>query len=112
MVKTHKTSSRPEEALLAGRKGTLARATYSPVAINWAKLLPEARQTLKIQTDSVGYSLIYDLLQKNKYFTAGNIHNHFSQWKSIISDPFVTDIGKSNCVLLMNQDKKFAIISQ
>ena len=31
--------------------------------------------------------------------TAGNIHNHFSQWKSITSDPFIIDIVKSGLKL-------------
>ena len=30
---------------------------------------------------------------------AGNIHNHFSQWKSIASDPFIIDIVKSGLKL-------------
>ena len=41
---------------------------------------------LSIQTDSVGHSPIYDLLQKAECFTAGNIHNHLSQWKFITSN--------------------------
>ena len=61
--------------------------------------VPEAKQTLKIQADSVGHSPIYDLSQKVKCFTAGNIHNHLSQWKSITSDPFIIDIVKSNLKL-------------
>ena len=38
MVKTQKTSSPPEEALLTGRKGTFASATHSPVAIQLGKI--------------------------------------------------------------------------
>ena len=36
--KNQKTSSPPEEALLMGRKGTLARATHSPVTIQVGKI--------------------------------------------------------------------------
>ena len=36
--KNPKTSSLPEEALLTGRKGTPARATHSPVAIQLGKI--------------------------------------------------------------------------
>ena len=61
--------------------------------------VPEAKQTLKIQADSVGHSPIYDLSQNVKCFTAGNIHNHLSQWKSITSDPFIIDIVKSGLKL-------------
>ena len=32
-------------------------------------------------------------------FTAGNIHNHLSQWKSITPDPFIIDIVKSGLKL-------------
>ena len=52
-----------------------------------------------MQTDSVGHCPIYDLLQKVECFTAGNIHHHLSQWKSITSDPFVIDIVKSGLKL-------------
>ena len=61
----------------------------------WAKSLPEAKEALKIQTDSVGHSPIYDLLQKVESFTAGNMHNFLSQWKSITSDPFIIDLVKN-----------------
>ena len=47
----------------------------------------------------MGHSPIYDLLQKVEYFTAGNIHNHLSQWKSITSDPFIIDIVKTGLKL-------------
>ena len=66
---------------------------------NSAKSLPEAKQTVKIQTDSVGHSPIYDLFQKVEFFTAGNIHNHLSKWKSITSDAFIIDIVKSGLKL-------------
>ena len=36
--KNQKTSSPPEEALLMGRKGALARATHSPVTIQVGKI--------------------------------------------------------------------------
>ena len=32
------------------------------------------------------------MLQKVECFTAGNIHNHLSQGKSITSEPFIIDI--------------------
>ena len=64
---------------------------------NWAESIPEAKQTLKIQTGSVGHSPIYDLLQKVECFTARSSHNHLSQCKSITSDPI--DIVKSGLKL-------------
>ena len=39
------------------------------------------------------------MLQKVECSTAGNIHNHLSQWKSITSDPFIIDIVKSGLKL-------------
>ena len=32
-------------------------------------------------------SPVYDFLQNLKYFTAGNIHKHLSQWKFLTSGP-------------------------
>ena len=66
---------------------------------NWAKSIPEAKQKLKIKRDSVVHSSIYDLPQKAECFTAGNIHKHLSQWKSITSDPSIIDILKSDLKL-------------
>ena len=57
-----------------------------------------------MQTDSVGHSPIYDLSQKVECFTAENIHNHLSQWKSIISDPFIIDIVKSGLKLCLDEE--------
>ena len=51
------------------------------------------------QTDSVGHSPIYDLLQKVECFTAGNINNHLSQWRSVTSDLFIIDIVKNGLKL-------------
>ena len=39
------------------------------------------------------------MLQKVECFTAENIHNLFSQWKSITSDPFIIDIVRSGLKL-------------
>ena len=61
---------------------------------NRIKLIPEAKETLNIQTDPVEQSCIYDLSQKVEWFTVRNILNHLSQWKSISSDPFIIDIVK------------------
>ena len=57
-----------------------------------------------MQTDSVGHSSIYDLSQKVECFIAGNIHKHLSQWQSITSDPFITDIVKSDLNLRFNDE--------
>ena len=103
MLKTQKTSSPPEEALPTGRKGTLARATHSPVT-TWAESIPETKQTLKIQTDSESHFPFNDLLQKVEYFTAGNIQNHLSQCKSITSDPFIIDIVKNGLKLRFSEE--------
>ena len=47
-----------------GKKGLSPEQFILRSLSNWPKLLPEAKQTLKIQTDSVVNSPIYDLLQK------------------------------------------------
>ena len=39
------------------------------------------------------------MLQNVECFTAGNIHNHLSQGKSITSEPFIIDIIKSRLKL-------------
>ena len=83
-----------------GRKGTLEQLIL-PLLYNWAKSLPEAKQTLKIQTDSVVHPHIYYLLQKVECFTVGNIHN---QWKSITSDPFIIDIVTSGLKLRFSDE--------
>ena len=96
MLKTPKTSnSLPLKELCLREERALSpeQLILQPL-FNWAKSIPEAKQTLKIQTDSVGHSPISDLSQKVECFTAGNIHNHLSQWKSITSDPFIIDIVK------------------
>ena len=115
MVKTKKTSSPPEEALFTARKVLLSEQLILRLPFNRAESIPKAKQTLKKQTDSVGHSHIYNLLQKVECFRAENIHNHLSQWKSITSDPFIIDIVKSglkNGILLSNQHEAFAMTSQ
>ena len=47
LVKTQKTSSLPEEALLTGRKGALARATHSLVAIEMGKVASRSKAGTK-----------------------------------------------------------------
>ena len=81
-----------------GRKGSLPEQLISWLPSHWTKSVPEAKQTLQIQTNPACHFPIYDLSQV-KCFKAGNIHNHFSQWKSITSEPFIKDIVKSGLEL-------------
>ena len=80
------------------RKGSLPGQLIFWLPTNWKKSVPEVKHTLEIQTNPTRHFPIYDLSQV-KCFKAGNIHDHFSQWKSITSDPFIKDIVKSGLEL-------------
>ena len=99
LVKPENLPALPKKLCLRKERALSPEQLKLQSLFNWAKSIPEAKQTLKIQTDSVGHSPIYDLSQKVECFTAGNIHNHLSQWKSITSDPFIIDIVKSGLKL-------------
>ena len=99
MVKTKKLPALSKKLCLWEERALSPEQLILRSLFKWAKSIPEGKQTLKIQTDSVGHSPIYDLLQKVECSTARNIHNHLSQWKSITSDPFIIDIVKSGLKL-------------
>ena len=104
MVKTKKLPALPKKLCLWEERALSPEQLILRSLFKWAKSTWEGKQTLKIQTDSVGFSPIYDLLQKVECFTAGNIHNHLSQWKSITSDPFIIDIVKSGSKLCFAEE--------
>ena len=100
MVKTpKKLAALPKKLCLREERALSPEQLILRSLSKWGKPLPEAKQALKIQTDSEGHSPIYDLLQKVESFTAGKIYNYLSQWKSITSDPFIIDIVKSGLKL-------------
>ena len=99
MVKTQNTPRPPEEPLLTGRKGTLARATHSPVAIRLGKTDTVTKADNE-NTNWLSRSFSYLwFVTKVECFTAENIHNHLSQWKSVTSDRFIIDIVKTGLKL-------------
>ena len=85
MVKNPKTSNPPEESLLGEERAASPKHLNFPVAIQLGKINSRNKADTK-NADSVGHSPIFNFSQRFECFTAGNIDNHLSQWKSITSD--------------------------